>query len=398
MTYRMDIFWPQMTAPDIWEVQDSYRFCRKTSQRLCDSVSGIAWTDYPADAHMRQIIDGAKSDVILVVTDPEVVFSLHALIRLQKALGDGHEICAPVYNLSDYPMQQAQLSAPYLNVTGYVEMSRRISEMQTNYYSSPQSLDPSCILYRRDYLVSRFQSDGQQADVRPVQMVSSIASASAVIDPGALFHRFGNYYESERLDLVRLVPDHVRRVLDVGCARGGYGKTLKQLRPDITITGVEFNAVMAETASQHYDHIINTPVEKADFDDVFDLVNCGDLLEHLDDPWRILRRIYHLLAPGGYLVLSVPNAGHWTVVQDLLKGKFEYIPVGLLCVSHVRWFTEISLREALTDAGFRVELLERQQHVPTPDGQKFIDNLCMAGYGNELSLKTNEFIVRAVKS
>ena len=393
----MDVFWPQMTPPDIWEVQDSYRFCQKTSQQLCKAVSEVIWTGYPAGASVRQILDNARSNAILIVTDPEVVFSMYALDRLQKTFKEGYEICAPVYNLSDYPVQQAQLSAPYLNVTGYMEMSRRISEMPTDYRPCPQSLDPSCVLYSRKYLVSCFQADGQQPDMTPVQMASSVTSASAVIDSGSLFHRFGNYYESERPDMVRLVPDHVRRVLDIGCARGGYGKTLKQLRPDIMITGVEFNTIMAESARQYYDVIIDIPVEQAEVDDVFDLVNCGDLLEHLSDPWQILKRIHDLLNPGGCLVLSVPNAGHWTVVQDLLQGKFEYIPVGLLCVSHLRWFTEASLREALTDAGFEVEFLERQQHIPTPNGQKFIDDMCKAGYGNEISLKTNEFIVRAVK-
>lgn len=37
----------------------------------------------------------------------------------------------------------------------------------------------------------------------------------------------------------------------------------------------------------------------------------GDVLEHLPDPLRVLRKVYSLLNPGTRIVVSVPNVAHW---------------------------------------------------------------------------------------
>ena len=61
----------------------------------------------------------------------------------------------------------------------------------------------------------------------------------------ALVHRgFRRSFQSDRRDLVTLVPKGIKSVLDVGCAMGAYAKTLKALRPELSITGVELNPFM----------------------------------------------------------------------------------------------------------------------------------------------------------
>ena len=51
------------------------------------------------------------------------------------------------------------------------------------------------------------------------------------------------------------------------------------------------------------------------------------------------------VTPGGRLVLSVPNVGHWAVVEDLLAGRWDYLPIGLLCYTHYRFFTRRTLAD-----------------------------------------------------
>ncbi len=84
-------------------------------------------------------------------------------------------------------------------------------------------------------------------------------------------------------------------------------------------------------------------------------VSMLDVLEHLEDPLAGLRAAYQALEDGGCLLLSVPNIGHWRIVSDLLAGRFDYSPVGILCITHLRFFTASSLRTLLDEAGFRVE-------------------------------------------
>lgn len=112
----------------------------------------------------------------------------------------------------------------------------------------------------------------------------------------------------------------------------------------------------------------------------------------------MLKRLHALLYSDGYLVLSVPNVGHWTIVRGLLKGEFEYVPLGLLCIGHIGWFTESSLRQTLFETGFVPDKFQRQQLPTTPQGEAFIRYMCGSGYGDEQSLRTNEFIVWARKT
>jgi 2-polyprenyl-3-methyl-5-hydroxy-6-metoxy-1,4-benzoquinol methylase len=359
------------------------------SRKLCKEafLSSHTWIDAPVDEYREQISVRITGDMTLVVTDPETVLSPIAVKNMIGSLGASHGVCGPVYNQSVFPSQIAELRVPYVNMATYLEMVSVLSQREEKRLLFVDALDPSCILYKTDYLKGLIR-DGCSLEGR----------GKAIVDKSALIHRFGDYYNGKREDLVSLVPRRVKNVLDVGCAMGGYGKSLKRERPDIVITGVEINPLMAEFARCHYDEVITSHIEDANFPDNFEHINCGDILEHLQDPWEMLKRFHDLLRPDGFLVLSVPNAGHWSVVRDLLQGKFEYIPVGLLCISHLRWFTQTSIRKAIEEAGFVIDVFRRETDPPTEQGEVFIRSMCELGWGDEVSLRTNEFTIRAVKS
>jgi hypothetical protein len=66
----------------------------------------------------------------------------------------------------------------------------------------------------------------------------------------------------------------------------------------------------------------------------------------------VLRQARTLLAPGGYVVISIPNVAHGAVRLQLLQGRFDYRPTGLLDSTHIRFFTRDNLEVLLHDAGF----------------------------------------------
>jgi SAM-dependent methyltransferase len=103
------------------------------------------------------------------------------------------------------------------------------------------------------------------------------------------------------------------------------------------------------------------PLEPASFD----VVLCGDVLEHLRDPWDALAFLATLLRPGGTAVVSVPNVAHWTGRRALLRGRFPYAAHGLFDRTHLRFFTRASARELVEGAGLRV-LRERFAPAPLP--------------------------------
>jgi 2-polyprenyl-3-methyl-5-hydroxy-6-metoxy-1,4-benzoquinol methylase len=154
--------------------------------------------------------------------------------------------------------------------------------------------------------------------------------------------------------MVGLVGSH-KRVLDVGCASGYFARALAE--HGCTVSGVEYDVDAAEQARPALAELVVGDLEQLDLvaqlgEGRFDVVVFGDVLEHLRDPLPVLRQARTLLAPGGYVVISIPNVAHGAVRLQLLQGRFDYRPTGLLDSTHIRFFTRDNLEVLLHDAGF----------------------------------------------
>src|ERR1019366_2615137 len=82
-----------------------------------------------------------------------------------------------------------------------------------------------------------------------------------------------------------------------------------------------------------------------------DCIVYGDILEHMRDPWAVLRAHAEVLAPGGVILICMPNVEHWSFAERLLRGTWNYEPEGLFDRTHLRWFNYATTRRALLDAG-----------------------------------------------
>jgi 2-polyprenyl-3-methyl-5-hydroxy-6-metoxy-1,4-benzoquinol methylase len=191
----------------------------------------------------------------------------------------------------------------------------------------------------------------------------------SAVDPGAYLHRYGAMDASAREDLAARVPAGASAVLDVGCSRGATAAALRA-RGVGRIVGIEPDRPAAQEAARVYDRVIPEPLEAIteEFEGQFDAVLFGDVLEHLEDPSAALTRVRRWLRPGGVVVASVPNAGHWSVVDDLLRGRFDYVPYSLLSGTHLRLFTRSTLRDLLEASGYEVEAIETVELAVSPRG------------------------------
>ena len=172
--------------------------------------------------------------------------------------------------------------------------------------------------------------------------------------------------DSHRL-LVEAVP-HGSRVLDVGCAGGYLAAALREER-GASVLGVEPDPVAAEAARRRGVEVVtgavDDPAVLAGLRGPFDAVVCGDVLEHVVDPWASLAAVAGLLRPGGRAVVSLPNAAHWTVRRALLRGRFPREDHGLFDRTHLRWFTREDARALVTGAGLEI-VGERFTEAPLP--------------------------------
>ncbi len=161
-------------------------------------------------------------------------------------------------------------------------------------------------------------------------------------------------------DLLALMPAGARRVVEVGCMHGALAQAYRQANPAAHFTGIDIDPDYAAVAAGACNVALPGDIElfdEAQWARLFpsDCWVFGDCLEHLRDPWRIVRTIREHIDTDGCLVTCIPNAQHWSVQMRLATGLFRYEDSGLLDRTHVRWFTRVTLIEMFQQAGWRIE-------------------------------------------
>lgn len=200
------------------------------------------------------------------------------------------------------------------------------------------------------------------------------ASSNASIETAGLCHEFIDYYGEVREDVVPFLPPGVQEVLEVGCGRGVTGAYL-QRRLGCRVTGVEMHPNVAADAATRLHAVLVGDLQTLEISERFDAVLGCEIVEHLPEAAAFLARAGELIRPGGRIVLSIPNVGHWSVVEDLLAGRWDYLPIGLLCYTHYRFFTQKTLDDWLRRAGWtRFEI-----HPQTTELPERFDRLAEAG-------------------
>lgn len=186
-------------------------------------------------------------------------------------------------------------------------------------------------------------------------------------------------------------------VLEMGCGKGLMARTCREAFPGkVTWVGMDYDCNAIKQAAGHMDLAV-----RADADQTlpfgsrvfFDIIVCGDFLEHLAYPWQFLSRLKQHAATGCRLLASVPNIGHWSVVEDLLQGRFDEAPAGIMCVSHLRFGTAETWTRWLKESGWKVKRLE-EERLAMPDYMKEMIRMFQAGADHD-SLETLRYRIMA---
>ncbi len=143
------------------------------------------------------------------------------------------------------------------------------------------------------------------------------------------------------------------RVLDLGCSAGLLAQQIRSAGHTVVgVDAIELPGVRERT-DEFYLADLEQPLA-AEVGEDFDVVIAGDILEHLAKPVDALREMRRVLRPGGELILSVPNFGHWYPRLRVTFGVFGYDRRGVLDNTHLRFFTRSTLRRTVKRAGFDV--------------------------------------------
>jgi 2-polyprenyl-3-methyl-5-hydroxy-6-metoxy-1,4-benzoquinol methylase len=149
-----------------------------------------------------------------------------------------------------------------------------------------------------------------------------------------------------------------RRVLDVGCGIGQNGAVARARGAHVV--GIDRSSASLARAAARLNEIVAADIEdeasvaSALNGRTFDLVLLGDVLEHTRDPLAVLARLMPYVEEEGRVVVSLPNIAAWTVRANLLRGRFDYEPSGILDRTHLRFFTRRTAAELVRAAGLEV--------------------------------------------
>ena len=174
------------------------------------------------------------------------------------------------------------------------------------------------------------------------------------------------------LDLLHLLPS-VPRLVEAGCSGGALAAAYRQKNPKCHYLGIEIDPYYAEIARTHCDQVLVADI------DALPLIpgsrrltaECwvfGDCLEHLKDPWEVLRWVHAHQPEGGVICACIPNSQHWSMQCRLSTGSWIYEDSGLLDRTHIRFFTAQTISSLFEDNGYCLEVfravMSAQCHLP----------------------------------
>lgn len=177
-------------------------------------------------------------------------------------------------------------------------------------------------------------------------------------------------FDLSREDLaLNLLENRGGKLLDIGCGEGSL--ILKARERFNEVYGVDISPSRIKKAQEltrqkfpddnklhlsafDINEGINFPGE------MFDIVFCVAVLEHIFDPYFVLAEIYRILKPKGIFILEVPNIAYFKYRVQLLFGKlpvtsssFNWKEIGW-DGGHLHYFTQKSLCRLLQESGFRI--------------------------------------------
>lgn len=219
----------------------------------------------------------------------------------------------------------------------------------------------------------------------------------------ALEKKWGMHYFNRRgnMHLIQQVDEEAEEefsVLEVGCDCGATLLEIKNRYPRAKVYGCEINEMAAKIASHVAAEVAVCNIEDKSLPFAkkkFKYIIFGDVLEHLHNPLEVLVYCKEFLCEGGYVIASIPNIMHISVMEELLKGNFTYTETGLLDKTHIHFFTYNEIIRMFTEAGYHINRINSINVTINAKQQELIDGLLALGNAERGMFEAFQYNVKA---
>jgi len=166
---------------------------------------------------------------------------------------------------------------------------------------------------------------------------------------------------------LQMVRRHVglegKRILDIGCGVGAFVRRLREFTPEVY--GFDIDRDSVTTGAEELPNLALAVGEHMPYPDAsFDVIFLHEVLEHVDDDVATLKEARRVLAPGGRVVIFVPNRLYPFETHGIFLGKkyvfgnmplVNYLPDAVRdrLVPHARAYTRGGLRRVYRRAKLR---------------------------------------------
>lgn len=318
----------------------------------------------------QETIARELTGVVVLLHSPYIVPGRDCLERLRSALEESE--AGSVLPVDPRGWGPDGVSADYATLRGFERFAARLAKSERRLL--PYDGRPPLMQMIKAELLRRTDKENWMKLLKPPE--------SALLVSDAVIHPYHDYYAGDRAEVIHALPAGTHKLLDVGGGEGNFAALAKRhLQCEVHV--VEMNPEAAALASSKVDRIWEGDFLSVRIDQRYDCITLLDVLEHSADPAVMLRRAAGLLSPGGQIVASIPNVGHWTVIADLIEGRWDYLPAGITCWTHLRFFTLQTINETFHEAGLVVLRAHPVMMPAPPQIRESLNGFAGAGFTPE---------------
>ena len=165
------------------------------------------------------------------------------------------------------------------------------------------------------------------------------------------------------LELLRAATPEPGRLADVPCGTGYLAVKAAQQGWKVTPIDLDTTRWQGGDVAEPLAADLNQPLRLPD--ESFDAIACCEGLEHVENPWHVLREFTRLLRPDGVLVLSIPNTLDLRQRFRILRRGYpsHYYPQ---VQDHINLLGTFALCHALLNHGYRIEAVRSAKSYAGP--------------------------------